>query len=239
MTVSDSLRGRTVLVTGASRGIGRRTAERLAEAGADVWVSARSREALEELAAETGARPLPLDVTDDTDVWTALDSLLERLGGPPHVVVNAAGVFGVAPLTEETVKGFDRNLDVNLRGTFLVVRALLPAMLERGDGLIVNVSSVAGRQAFPGNAAYSASKFGLRGFHEVLVEELRGTGVRATLLEPAATDTSIWDPLDPDADPNLPDRAQMLSPDDVAEVVLFLATRPARVHVPLLSVQHA
>lgn len=239
MTASDALRGRSVLVTGASRGIGRRTAERLAEAGADVWVSARSESALEELAGQIGARALPLDVTDDTGVWNALDGLQDRMGGPPHVVVNAAGVFSVAPLAEETVKGFDRNLDVNLRGTFLVVRALLPAMLERGDGLIINVGSVSGRKAFPGNAAYSASKFGLRGLHEVLLEELGGTGVRATLLEPAATDTSIWDPLDPDSDPDLPDRDRMLSPDDVAEIVLFLATRPARVRIPHLSVEHA
>ena len=112
-------------------------------------------------------------------------------------------------------------------------------MLERRGGLIVNVGSVAGRKAFPGNAAYSASKFGLRGFHEVLLEEVRGTGVRATLVEPAATDTPLWDPLDPDSDPGLPDRAAMLSPDDVAEAVLFVATRPESVRIPFLSIERA
>lgn len=239
MIAPDALRGRTALVTGASRGIGRRTAERMAEAGARVWAAARSEDALDDLARETGVRPLPMDVTDDASVWSAMERLQEEAGGPPHLVVNAAGVFSVAPFARETVKGFDRNVDVNLRGTFLVVRALLPALLERGEGLVVNVGSVSGRRAFPGNAAYSASKFGLRGMHEVLLEELRGTGVRATLLEPAATDTSIWDPLDPDADPNLPDREDMLTPDDVAEAVLFLATRPGRVRIPVLSMEHA
>lgn len=239
MTRTDALRGRLVLVTGASRGIGRRTAERLTEAGAEVWAAARSESLLDQLAGETGARTLPLDLTDDTSVWSAVERVLEESGGPPDVVVHAAGVFSVAPLARETVKGFDRNVDVNLRGAFLLVRALLPAMLERGSGLLVNVGSVSGRRAFPGNAAYSASKYGLRGLHEVLLEEVRGTGVRATLLEPAATDTSIWDPLDPDADPNLPDRSQMLSPDDVAEAVLFLATRPPHVRVPVLSMEHA
>jgi NADP-dependent 3-hydroxy acid dehydrogenase YdfG len=96
---------------------------------------------------------------------------------------------------------------------------------------------VAGRRAFPGNGAYSAAKFGVRGLHEVLVEELRGTGVRATLLEPAATDTPIWDPLDPDADPGLPDRAAMLDPTEVARAVTFLLTRPEGVSVPLLQIE--
>jgi NADP-dependent 3-hydroxy acid dehydrogenase YdfG len=239
VTRTDALRGRLALVTGASRGIGRRTAERLAEVGAEVWAAARSESLLDQLAEETGARALPLDLTDDTSVWSAVERVLEESGGAPDVVVHAAGVFSVAPLARETVMGFDRNVDVNLRGAFLLVRALLPAMLERSSGLLVNVGSVSGRRAFPGNAAYSASKYGLRGLHEVLLEELRGTGVRATLLEPAATDTSIWDPLDPDADPNLPDRSQMLSPDDVAEAVLFLATRPPHVRVPVLSMEHA
>jgi len=236
---ADALRGATALVTGASRGIGARVVERLAEAGARVWAMARSAEVLRDLAQRTGAEPLPADLTDDASVWDALDRLQEHLGGPPSIVVNAAGVFGLAPLASETVNAFDAHLAVNLRGTFLVVRILLPGMLARGDGLVVNVGSVAGRVPMAGNAAYAASKFGLRGLHGVLVEETRGTGVRATLLEPAATDTPLWDPLDPDADPALPDRAAMLTPDDVAEAVLFLATRPPRVRIPLLQIEHS
>jgi NADP-dependent 3-hydroxy acid dehydrogenase YdfG len=110
-------------------------------------------------------------------------------------------------------------------------------MLERGAGTIVNVGSVAGRKAFPENGAYSASKFGLRGFHEVLTEEVRGTGVRASLVEPAATDTSLWDSLDPDSDPGLPNRSAMLNASDVAEAVLFVATRPEGVSVTSLQVE--
>jgi NADP-dependent 3-hydroxy acid dehydrogenase YdfG len=235
---SPQLHGRTALVTGATRGIGRRVAERLVEAGADVWIAARSEDALAELAAETGASPLPMDLTDDASVWHAVDVLREQ-GVTPHIVVNAAGVFTMESCAEQTVKDFDLNVDVNLRGAFLLVRAVLPDLLERGSGLVVNVGSVAGRKAFPGNAAYSASKYGLRGLHEVLQEELRGTGVRVTLLEPAATDTSIWDPMDPDSDPNLPDRSSMLSPDEVAEAVLFVATRPEHVQIPVLQIERA
>src|SRR5690606_20460173 len=179
------------------------------------------------------------DLTDDVSVWDALDGLVESNGAPPDIVVNAAGVFGIAPTAEETVTSFDLEVAVNLRGPFLVVRALLPAMLERGSGLFVSVGSAAGRRAFPGNGAYSASKFGLRGFHEVLLEEIRGTGVRASLIEPAATDTARWDPLDPDRRPDLPDRADMLHAGDVADAALFVATRPGHVRVPLLQIERA
>jgi len=135
------------------------------------------------------------------------------------------------------VEEFDRQIAVNLRGTFLVIRALLPDMLARGSGDLVQIGSVAGRKAFPSNGAYAAAKFGLRGMHEVLVEELRGTGVRATLVEPAATDTPIWDPMDPDSAPGLPARTEMLRAEDVAEAVLFAVTRPSHVRVPSLQIE--
>lgn len=237
MNEEPRLVGRTALVTGASRGIGRRTVEMLADEGARVFCLARSADALSDLAREVGAEPLAADLADDVATWAALDEMRDAVGGAPDIVVNAAGVFGIESCATVSVRQFDEHLAVNLRGPFLVVRALLPAMLERGSGLIVNVGSVAGRKAFPGNAAYSASKYGLRGFHEVLLEELRGTGVRASLVEPAATDTSLWDPLDPDGDPGLPDRASMLGVGDVADAIVFLATRPATVAFPVLQVE--
>lgn len=239
MTGERDLQGRTALVTGASRGIGARVAERLAGAGARVWLLARSPAALAEVAARIGGEALVADVADAASLEGALARLRHDAGGPPDIVVNAAGVFAIAPIGRATPESLEEHLAVNLRGAFLVVHALLPAMLERRGGLIVNVGSVAGRKAFAGNAAYSASKFGLRGFHEVLVEELRGTGVRATLLEPSATDTSLWDPVDTEADPTVPSRGSMLAPDDVAEAVLFVATRPDHVRIPLLQIERA
>lgn len=210
----------------------------MAEEGARVFALARSRDALGSLAEEHATiEPVECDLADDASTWLVLDELMESRGGPPDLVVNAAGVFGIRPLAEETVNGFDAQIAVNLRAPFLVIRALLPAMLERGSGTFVNIGSVSGYKAFPGNGAYSATKFGLRGLHEVLVEELRGTGLRATLVEPSATDTELWDPLNPDADPHLPSRAEMLRAGDVAEAVLFAVTRPEGVSFPVLRVE--
>jgi NADP-dependent 3-hydroxy acid dehydrogenase YdfG len=237
MDPAARLAGRTAVVTGASRGIGRCIAESLAAEGASVWALARSVGSLAELERDHGVSPLVVDLTDDTATWHALDEVQDTVGGAPDIVVNAAGVFEIRSCAEVTVKSFDAHVAVNLRAPFLVTRALLPAMLKRGSGLVVNIGSVAGRTAFPGNAAYSASKFGLRGFHEVLLQELKGTGVGASLIEPAATDTPLWDSLDPDSDPDLPDRATMLRATDVADAVVFVATRPAGVNIPLLKVE--
>jgi len=199
---------------------------------------ARSREPLELLAAELGGWALVGDVSDARDLAAALSTLHQRAGREPDLVVAAAGLFHIAPIETTDPAVFERNLDVNLKGSFLLLREVLPGMKARGEGIVILVGSVAGRRAFPGNGAYSASKYGLRGLHEVLLEEVRGTGVRATLLEPGATDTPLWDPLDPDARPDLPSRADMLRAEDVAAAVVFVATRPATVQIPFLPLEH-
>ena len=235
--MSARLDGRSVLITGGSRGIGRAVAEAVAEAGGSVHVLCRDPSEVASLARASGGDVWPTDLADDASVWASIDQLQDRLGGPPTDVVNSAGAFALGTLAETSVATFDQMVSVNLRGTFLVLRALLPSLLARGFGRIVNVGSVAGRRALPGNAAYGASKFGVRGMHEVLVEELRGTGVSATLLEPSATDTSLWDPLDPDGDSNLPSRSAMLRAADVAEAVIFVLSRPEHVRLPLLQIE--
>ena len=230
--------GGVALVTGATGGIGAAVARRLAGDGFKVYVGGRRRGRLERMAAEVGGAALPFDVNVGAELAGARE-VVEAGAGRLDVLVNAAGVFDLAPVVETGSEVLSRNLGVNLTGSINVTRAFLPGMLAAGSGLVVNVGSVAGWKAFPDNAAYSASKYGLRGFHDVLLEELRGTGVRACLLEPGAVDTSLWDPLDPDSVPHLPDRAQMLRPEDVARAVGFVAGLPGSVAVPLLRIERA
>jgi NADP-dependent 3-hydroxy acid dehydrogenase YdfG len=233
------LAGRTALVTGASRGIGAAVARSLAGLGARVGVGARSAEVLEELARDLEGWALPGDLATEDGVENMLEAFRDAAGADPDILVASAGVFTLGPVESTSTGALELNWALNLRASFLCVRGVLPGMKARGSGTVVQVGSVAGRRAFPGNAAYSASKYGVRGFHEVLLEELRGTGVRATLLEPAATDTPIWDPMEPDTDPNLPPREAMLRPEDVAEAVSFVATRPEGVQIPFLPIERS
>lgn len=229
---------RTALVTGATGGIGEVIVRRLAADGFRVFAGGRRRERLERLAAEAGAVALPFDVTLEAEVEGAR-GVLREANAQVDVLVNAAGVFDLAPVTDTSEAVLNRNLEANLRGAFNVTRAFLPGMLAAGSGLVIHVGSVAGWRAFPENGAYSASKYGLRGFHEVLLEEIRGTGVRACLLEPGAVDTPIWDVHAPDSSPHLPGRGEMLQPDDVARAVSFVAGLPDAVAVPLLRIERA
>jgi NAD(P)-dependent dehydrogenase (short-subunit alcohol dehydrogenase family) len=233
-----SLTGRSALVTGASRGIGLAVAFRLAREGVRLAVVARGEGALLRVAGETGAVAVRGDLASAAGAADVARRVEEAIG-TPDILVNSAGGFLLAPIAETDPAEFQRQLDVNLAAPFHMMRAFLPGMLARRGGHIVTIGSVAGRVAMAGNGAYSASKFGLRGLHEVLAEEVRGTGVRATLVEPAATDTPLWDPFDPDGRADLPSRSSMLSPDDVARAVVFAVSQPAEVELSLLAVRSA
>ncbi|MBA4159848.1 MAG: SDR family oxidoreductase [Gemmatimonadetes bacterium] len=235
--VTEELQGKTALVTGASSGIGLAVARALSEAGAWVGMVARTERRLTEAAQTLGGHAIPADVSSPAEVHHIAAYLQDVLGGPPDLLVNAAGSFALAPLAETEPATFDQQIESNLRGPFLMIRAFLPEMLRRGEGHILTIGSVAGRVALPGNAAYAASKFGLRGMHEVLAEEIRGSGVRATLIEPSATDTPLWNALDPDSREDLPSRSAMLRPEDVARVLLFAAAQPKGVEISLLAVR--
>jgi NAD(P)-dependent dehydrogenase (short-subunit alcohol dehydrogenase family) len=157
----------------------------------------------------------------------------------PDVVVNNAGLFGLKPFLETSTQEFVRQVAATLTGPFLILKALLPAMVQRGSGHVVTIGSVADHVALPGNTAYAAAKFGLRGMHQVVAAELARQGIRATLISPGPTDTPLWDPLDPDHRADLPNRAEMLLPQDVAEVVLFVVSRSARVNIELVRLAAA
>ncbi|HET9453640.1 MAG TPA: SDR family NAD(P)-dependent oxidoreductase, partial [Gemmatimonadaceae bacterium] len=147
------------------------------------------------------------------------------------LLVNNAGRFLIAPATETSLADFAGVVTTNLVAPFGIVHALLPGMQQRGRGHIVTIGSIADRVIFPGNAAYAASKFGLRALHEVLHAELRGSGVRTTLVAPGPVDTQLWDVVDPDATPGFTPRAAMLQPEAVAAAVLYAVTAPPEVNV--------
>ncbi|HEX6067032.1 MAG TPA: SDR family oxidoreductase, partial [Longimicrobiales bacterium] len=216
---TNALDGLQAIVTGGTRGIGAAIVQVLREAGCRVVPVARS----------VNGDGFSCDVTSQPDV--------ARLAAEyePDILINAAGAFGLAPVAETSVTSFDRMLATNLRGPFLLIRAMLPRMLARSSGHIVSIGSIAGRQAYPGNGAYSASKFGLRGLHAVLDTELKGTGVRSTLVEPAATDTALWDAIDRAGNPGLPEPGAMLQPRAVADAVAYVLTRPVETHINYLG----
>jgi len=233
------LAGRWVLVTGASRGIGAEVARRLAIDGARLALVARSREPLDALARELAAVAIPCDVADDVAVADAVSRIAQLTDGSPDVIVNNAGSFTIQPVHETSVERFRETLEVNVVAPFSFARAFLSAMQARGHGHIVTIGSIADRAVFPGNAAYAASKHGLRALHEVLRAELRGSGVRASLVSPGPVDTDLWDPIDPDNQPGFTPRAQMLTAGDVADAVRWVVLAPESVNVDELRLSRS
>jgi len=223
------LAGRLAIVTGASRGIGATLAAALAVQGARVVRIARSLKP----GGDTRFVDVACDLTEPARVDQAATAIL-REQGVPDLVVSNAGAFLLKSLEQTSPAELETQIAINLRAPYLVARAFLPAMRRAGRGLLINIGSVADHTALRENSAYAASKYGLRGLHETLVAEYRGTGVRITLISPGATDTSVWDPVDFSRHPDLPPRPGMLRPDDVAEAVLFVATRSERVQVDWL-----
>jgi NADP-dependent 3-hydroxy acid dehydrogenase YdfG len=241
VTHAGLLAGRTALVTGASRGIGAAVARRLAAGGARVALLARSRDALQALAAEIGggAVAIPADISDPAAVDAARTALTRMDVEAPDLLVNNAGIFFVTPAHETSVDAFRDLLELNLTAPFAFVQAFLPAMRQRGSGHVVTIGSIADRVAFAGNAAYAASKFGLRGLHEVLRAELKGTGVRASLVSPGPVDTPLWDAVDPVHRSGHTPRAEMLPAAAVADAVHYVTTQPAGVNVDELRLSRS
>lgn len=225
--MTGPLAGRVAVITGASRGIGAAVSCALSGAGARV---ARLARTLAERV-EPWGMDLPCDVTRPDQVTRAAERIVAELGAPA-VVVNNAGAFLLAPLADTTPDQFDAQLAVNLRAPFLVARAFLPHCPPGSRHILIG--SVADHVAYPGNAAYAASKYGARGLHEVLRAEYGARGVRCSLVSPGPTNTAIWDPVDPDARPGFTPRRDMLTPEDVAQAVAFVATRPPHVELDWL-----
>jgi len=238
---SDRLTRTTAVVTGASRGIGRAIAQALIDAGARVALIARNEIPLREVAERSDGRGLAIacDVSIAAHVMSAVEIIDDAFGGAPDVLVNNAGAFNLATIDSLDPSAFSTDLETNLVAPVRFARAFLPGMRARGRGHIVSIGSVVDRTVFPENAAYAASKHGMRALHEVLRLETRGSGVRATLISPGPVDTPVWDAIDPDNRAGFTPRAQMLSAQAVADAVLYAVTQPPDVNVDELRLSRS
>jgi len=208
------------VVTGAGTGIGRAIALALARRGRRLVLAGRRLERLQSTREEVAKLAHePIVRACDVAVPEAVDALRPDLEDA-DVLVNAAGIARAGLVHELPVSAFDEVLAANLRGTFLLCRAILPFMRERGRGTIVNVSSVAARRSFSGMGAYAAAKAGLLALSGVIREENRAFGIRVVDVVPGATDTPIWESVWPGAP-----RERMMTPDEVAEIVVDAITR--------------
>jgi len=224
MAQSDALplSSAVALVTGGGRGIGRAIALRLASLGAGVAICGRDTTALEASVAElrkqtTRAFAQAADITRADDVASLVDKTQAALG-PISILVNNAGIGMFGPVHEKSEADFDKTLDTNLKGVFLVSRAVVPHMIRRGGGDIVNISSLAGKNVFAGGGLYCASKWALQGLSGCMAEELREHGIRVSVVCPGSVFTEFAGrgPKDP---------TKVLTAGDVAHAVAMIVTQ--------------
>jgi NAD(P)-dependent dehydrogenase (short-subunit alcohol dehydrogenase family) len=221
---------RHALITGASRGIGRATALAFAKLGVSSILIGRSLQDLEAVAEEVRvlgaqAKTVALDLSEVSKIQSGLAPVLAAVDSI-DILVNNAGMGYTANLIETPLADWQQVIDLNLTAPFQCVQAVLPIMRSQRQGTIINIISVAGRQAFPEWGAYCASKFGLMGLTKSLAQEERAFGIRAVALCPGAVDTPLWDTTTVQADF---DRSLMLSAEDVADAIVHAALLPSHV----------
>ena len=227
------LQGKVVLVTGAGRGMGKAIAERLAVEGARVAVTDVDGKSAVTTAAELdGAAGFRLDITDAGEVTSRIDEIVATLG-PIDALVNNAGWDHLAPFLETDEDLWDRLIDINLRGPIRMTKAVLPQMLERGSGRIVNIASDAGRVGSSGESVYSACKAGIIGFGKTVAREVARHGITVNAICPGPTDTALFESVT-EGNEKLIDALKrgipmrrIGVPEDIAGVVAFMVSDDA------------
>jgi 3-dehydrosphinganine reductase len=217
-------RNKVALITGGSSGIGLALARQLAGHGSQVWLVARRKEALAAAQQEIGAacRVIAADVSDWEQVQEAVEQVT-RETGVPDILINSAGVTHPGYVQELPLEIFHQMMDINYFGTVNVIKAVLPGMMGRGSGHIVNLASVAGFAGVFGYSAYGASKYAVRGFSDVLRSEMKAHGIRVSIVFPADTDTpqlAYEQPIQPPETKVMNAKAKMRTADEVAKTIL-------------------
>ncbi len=217
-----NLEGKTVLITGAGRGIGRGLAVAFARAGCAIAATARSESELTGTAEQVQAQgqralAIPCDVTDAEAVQAMVEQALEALG-PIDILINNAGYAKFEPIHAADPAAWRRTLDVNLTGPFNCIQAVLPSMMARRSGRIINISSLAGLKPYPSQGAYCASKHGLNGLTKVLAMEMREHNIGVHAICPGGLDTKLTQENMPERD-----KSDWMTPEDVAHAALYLA----------------
>ncbi len=235
-----SLDGKTVIVTGASSGIGEATALLLAQSGAKVALAARRKDKLDALVnqiTDDGGQAIAIeaDVTDKT-ICQKLVEQVKNEWGKVDVLINNAGVMLLGPAVGAPLEEWERMIDLNVMGLLYMTHAVLPIMTEQGHGHIVNISSVAGRTNNPTSAVYNLTKWGVGAFTESLRQELATgkTGVRTTLIEPGVVATELISHNRPEIQEKLKDRfgnMKRLESEDIAAGILYAVSQPDHVSV--------
>ncbi len=216
-----NLDGKVAVVTGGTKGIGRAIAEDLLEQGGRVVVGARTEADVARVADELGghARGVVCDVRSADDCAALIGTAVDAFGGL-DILVNNAGIGIFKPVEEMTVEEWDRLQGTNVNGLFYCSHAAIPHLKERGGGWIINIGSLAGKNAFPGGAAYNTSKFGLIGFSEALMQEVRHDGIRVSYIMPGSVATSGFGAGKSDD--------WKIQPEDIGKIVLDLLATPDR-----------
>ena len=224
------LDGRVAVVTGGTKGIGRAIAEALLEHGARVVIGARTESDVQRVSEELGeyARGAVCDVRNAADCAALVETAVDAFGGL-DILVNNAGVGIFKPVEEMSVDEWDRVQETNVNGLFYCSNAAIPHLKERGDAWIINIGSLAGKNPFPGGAAYNASKFALIGFSEALMQEIRHDGIRVNYIMPGSVATEGFGR----------DKADdwKIQPEDIGKIVLDLLATPERTNPSRVEVR--
>jgi len=229
------LKNKVSLITGAGRGIGRGIAVAMAKAGSFVVLVSRNQSELENTAKiinESGGVALPIktDISDEKEVNNMVEKALNKFG-KTDILINNAGQFLEKPILDTTVEDWEKIIGANLKGMFLCTKAVLKGMMERRSGTIINFSSVGGRIGLRGKAVYSASKFGVVGFSKALSKELKPYNIKVHIIYPYMVDSNNsidWSKENP---------LNINSVDDIADLVVYLASLPLRVDIEDIAVK--